>query len=117
MTYYDDSYIYISRWEADPTLTGGLFADSNTGLSLSGDHLTILDTWVGGLDSVTIMFADAASSDQASCKIVQFDLSSRQMRERSVSIFTDGSLQSVRAGTLFGSDGGMFGGQVYTIGY
>ena len=63
------------------------------------------------------MFADSELTDRASCKIIQFDLSKQMTRQRSVSIYTDGSLQTVRAGTLVGPDSGIFGGQVYTFGY
>lgn len=70
VTYYDDSYIYLSRWQADPALSGGLYAGTNSGVYLDGASLTVLDTHVGDYGFVTIMFADTSNTDRASCKII-----------------------------------------------
>ena len=90
---------------------------SNREFSISKASLTILDTYIHNVDFVTIMFADSSDANKASCKIIQFDLNKYQYRTRSVTISTNGSIQTVTAGVLLGQDSGIFGGQVTTFGY
>ena len=87
-----------------------VMSESNSEFSISKDSLTILDTYIHSEDFVTVMFADSSDSNKASCKIIQFDLDKYQYRTRSVSISTNGSMQTVTAGVLLGQDSGIFGG-------
>ena len=92
MTYQDNNNIYLSRWQADPLGSAGIYSNTHTGMEVERDSLTVLDTYVTDYNYVTVMFADASLTDRASCKLVQFDLSTLMIRERTVSIYTDGNL-------------------------
>lgn len=74
VTHYDNSFIYISRWQFDDSQKSELIPASHTGISIARESLSVLDTFVSEFNYVTVMFADRSTSDRVSCKIVQFDL-------------------------------------------